>query len=92
MEDGSGVPMMQPPLADSPVVAGDPVRLIRVLLEGPALVLDPARDSYSNTMPPFAQLTDAEVAAVLTHIRKTYGHDAPAITVEAVAAQRAKKS
>ncbi len=92
MDDGSGVPMMQPPLLDSKVVAGDPTTLIRVLLEGPAQVLDPERDSYSNTMPPFTQFSDTEIAAVLTYVRKTFGHDAPVITVEAVKAQREKKS
>src|SRR5262245_58236479 len=41
MPDGSGVPGLQPALVDSPVVAGDPRTLIRVVMHGPAKALPP---------------------------------------------------
>jgi len=88
MADGSGVPNLQPALAGSPVVAGDPARLIRVILLGPAKVLPADREPYSNTMPPFTQLADGEISALLAYIRHQFAANAPAITADQVAAQR----
>jgi mono/diheme cytochrome c family protein len=87
--DGSGVATMQPRLADDPVVAGDPVTLIKVLLQGPAAVLPPGRPRYQDVMPPMAGLSDRDIASVLTFVRKAFGHDAAPVTAAQVAAQRA---
>ena len=44
---------------------------------------------YSGVMPSFAaQLSDAEMAAVLTHIRKSWGNHAAPIGVDVVARVR----
>jgi mono/diheme cytochrome c family protein len=88
MADGGGVPNMQPPLVGSAVVSGDPIQLIRVLLRGPANVLPADREPYSNTMPAFAQLPDAEIAAVLSHVRKQFGQGASPITTSLVTNER----
>ena len=91
MPNGSGVPSMQPPLAGSPVVAGDTDRLINVLLKGPAAVLPPDREKYQNVMPPFGQVySDADLASVINYIRANFAPKAPRVTPEQVAAQRAK--
>jgi glucose/arabinose dehydrogenase len=91
MPDGSGVSGMQPPLVGSAVVAGDPLRLIRVLLEGPAQVLPADRPKYAVQMPPFASaLNDADAAEVLSFARRAFGKGASAITAAQVAAQRRK--
>jgi mono/diheme cytochrome c family protein len=87
--DGSGVATMQPRLADDPIVAGDPVTLIKVLLQGPAAALPPGRPRYQNVMPPMAGLSDRDIANVLTFVRKAFGHDASPVTAAEVAAQRA---
>jgi len=89
MADGRGVPNLQPALVDSAVVAGDATSLIRVVLLGPAKVLPADRAPYSNTMPPFAQLSNREISAVLTYIRRQFASGAPAVTTEEIAAQRA---
>jgi mono/diheme cytochrome c family protein len=86
--DGSGLATMQPRLADDPVVAGDPVILIKVLLQGPAAVLPPGRPHYQNVMPPMAGLPDRDLANVLTFVRKAFGHGAAPITADQIAAQR----
>ncbi len=52
MEDGSGVSGMQPAIAGSQILSGDPTRLIRLVLAGPAAVLPPDRPKYANLMPP----------------------------------------
>jgi len=72
MPNGTGVPGMQPALAGSAVVAGDPARLIDVLLRGPAAVLPPDREKFGTVMPPFAGLSDEEIAAVATFVRRQF--------------------
>ena len=88
MVDGTGVEDLQPALKGSGTVAGDPIQLIRVVLEGPAKVLPSTRKHYSNTMPPMPQLTDEQVAAVLTYIRQQYGGEASPVEPDEVAKVR----
>jgi glucose/arabinose dehydrogenase/mono/diheme cytochrome c family protein len=89
MVDGSGAGQLQPPLAGSPVVAGDVSQLIRVVLQGPAVVLPADRAKYSNVMPPFAGvLNDQQIAEVLTYIRQVFGAGAKPVSTEQVAVQR----
>ena len=88
MADGSGVPNLQPSLAGSQVVAGEAAQLIRVILRGPAKVLPANREPYSNTMPSFSQLSDGEIAAVLTYLRQQFGANASEIAPGEVASQR----
>jgi mono/diheme cytochrome c family protein len=88
MADGGGVPSFQPALVGSHVVAGDPTQLIHVLLLGPAKVLSADREPYSNTMPSFAQLSDGEIAAVLTYIRNHFASNAPAIAAGEISSER----
>ena len=91
MPDGKGVPGMQAPLAGSAVVTGNPSTVIQVLLRGPADVLPATRPKYGVVMPPFgATYNDADVAAVLTFVRSSFGNQASAITAAQVAAQRKK--
>ena len=91
MADGNGVPPLQPPLVGSAVVKGDPQLLINVILKGPIAVLPADRAKYSNIMPPYAMLTDAQVADLTTYLRQAYGGNASAITPAQVAAARASK-
>lgn len=88
MPDGSGAGQMQPALAGSSVVKGDPKTLIGVLVKGPAAVLPADRPKYSNVMPLFATMDDKTVADVLTYVRQRFGNGAPEITTAQVAATR----
>ncbi len=88
MQDGGGVPGMQPALAGSRVVAGNPDQLINLLLRGPAAVLPAGRETFSNEMPPFAVMSDADLAAVVNHLRKTFAPGSSEVTAAEVAAQR----
>ena len=88
-EDGSGVPGMNPPLGKTDWVLGDSTRLINVILKG----LKGAEingDTYSNEMPSHDFLTDKQISEVLTYVRKSFGNNAGAISVEDVKKQRAK--
>ncbi len=89
-EDGSGVPGMNPPLGKTDWVLGESGRLINVILKG----LKNAEingDSYSNEMASHDFLTDKQISKVLTYVRKNFGNNASAISIEEVKQQRAKK-
>lgn len=92
MVDGSGVSGMQPPLAGDPVVAGDPARLIAVVLRGPAAVLPPGRPRYANAMPPFASYADQDLAALLTYVRSRFGSGASGVASSEIKAARSGSS
>jgi len=79
-DNGKGVVGAFPPLAGSKIVNNeDPGMLIKIVLQG-----YDARTDY-GVMPPFGdQLTDAEIAAITTHERSSWGNDAPAVKEEDV--------
>ncbi|MGF1455446.1 MAG: c-type cytochrome [Alphaproteobacteria bacterium] len=90
--NGGGVPMMQPALIGSAIVTGPPELLIRWTLQGTP---DPAAPGlWANTMPGFSQLSDGEIAAILTYVRQGLSHpdvEAPlsSVTPAQVARERA---
>jgi glucose/arabinose dehydrogenase/cytochrome c5 len=89
MQNGRGVPSMQPSLAGSSVVAGDANRLIKVLLLGPAAVLPADREKFSNVMPPFGPVyNDAEIASVINYLRKNFAPSSPKVTAAEVGVMR----
>lgn len=94
MDDGSGVASLQPALAGSDVLAGDPAQLIRVVLRGPAAVLPADRPKFSNVMPAFEFLSDNDLAALLTHARENFtplsATGQAAVTAAEISAVRAK--
>lgn len=70
-----------PPLAGSEWVTGDEETPIRILLHGLQGRMQVKGTTYSGVMPAFgARLSDAEIAAILTHIRSSWGNDAPEVT------------
>lgn len=86
---GTGVPGAFPPLAGSEWVRGSEQRLAALVLHGVSGPLTVLGRSYNGAMPAFgAQLGDAELAAVLTHLRQRFGDGAAAITPATVAAVR----
>ena len=91
MADGSGVPNMQPSLKVSKYVGADPSVLIKLMLLGPAQSLPANRVKYSNQMPSFEALSDAEIADVLNYTRRTFAKKTAPITPAQVAALRPKK-
>jgi mono/diheme cytochrome c family protein len=80
-QDGAGVPYLIPNLADSSSVAArEPTSLLHVLIHG-ARSVGTADEPTAPAMPGFGwQLTDAQIAAVATYIRNSWGHTASATT------------
>ncbi len=90
MPNGGGVPAMQPALVGNAVVAGDSTRLINVLLRGPAAVLPPDREKFTNVMPPFGMLNDSDLASVVNYLRNNFAPAGGQVTAAQVAAVRSQ--
>lgn len=89
---GVGVPGAFPPLAGSRWVTGDPQTPIRVVLRGLAGPIEVQGQTYQGAMPGLARLSDAEIAAIVTHARASWGNAASAVTADDVAAVRKSPS
>lgn len=87
---GIGLGTQYPPLASSEFVVGDERRLIHIVLRGLTGEVEVEGEMFKGEMPGWAPaLNDAQVAAVLTYVRRSFGNNAPAITPEKVAQIRA---
>ena len=86
--DGGGVDRMNAPLTKTSWVLGDKTRLVKVLLNGMQGV-DIDDEVYTNVMPAFTQLSDQQLADVLTYIRNSFGNKATAVSSAEVKAVRA---
>jgi mono/diheme cytochrome c family protein len=86
--DASGVPNMNPPLIKTKQVLGDKTALIKIVLNGlSGVAID--GDSYNGVMAAHPDLTDQEIADVLTYVRNSFGNKATAVTAAQVKAVRA---
>jgi mono/diheme cytochrome c family protein len=87
---GAGIPGTLPPLAASNRVSGPDASVVQILLHGVQGTLTVNGIAYQGAMPPFgSDLSDAEIAAVLTFVRGQWGNHAGAIDTTFVSAQRA---
>jgi mono/diheme cytochrome c family protein len=88
--NGSGLPSVFPPLAGSEYVNGDSARLVRLVLHGLSGPVKVAGSAFNGAMPAWKdQLKDAEIAAVLSYVRSSFGNHASAVSVTDVAKERA---
>jgi mono/diheme cytochrome c family protein len=82
--DGTGVPNMHPPLTPGSWVGKDPAELIAIMMKGLSGKIEVNGEVYKNYMPSHAQLTDEELADVLSYIRSSFGNNFSAVTPEMV--------
>jgi mono/diheme cytochrome c family protein len=90
---GTGIPQLFPALKGSPSVqSAEPASLIRVVLRGAqSVATDPA--PTGPAMPALGwKLSDAEVAAVVTYIRNSWGNAASAVSASDVTSARQQLS
>jgi mono/diheme cytochrome c family protein len=88
--DGLGKPGQAPPLAGSEWVAKDVESLARIPLVGLNGPIQVAGKAWNLSMAPMgATLSDADLAAVLTHIRESWGNKNGAVTADQIKAARA---
>jgi mono/diheme cytochrome c family protein len=88
-DSGQGEADLFPRLAGSALVqSDDPTTLVRVVLQGTRAVSTPSKPT-APAMPAFGwRLNDAQVAAVLTYIRNSWGNAASTLTGGAIASLR----
>jgi mono/diheme cytochrome c family protein len=86
---GLGLPPVFPPLANAPIVAGDPELPVKFILQGLMGPITVNGMTYSSMMPPVAGLSDADIADVLTYVRQSFGNQANPVTADQVRAIRA---
>ncbi|MEX1113256.1 MAG: cytochrome c [Patescibacteria group bacterium] len=91
--NGEGLPGTFPPLAGSEYAnAANPAVPIRILLHGIEGPITVRGQEFSGSMPAFGigiEMSNEEVAAVLTYIRSSFGNSASAVQPADVAATRA---
>jgi mono/diheme cytochrome c family protein len=81
---------MNPPIIKTSWVLGSKTVLIQQVLKGSANKVEIDGETFHNTMPAQAQLTDQQIADVLTFVRNSFGNKASIITPAEVKAVRAK--
>ena len=86
--DGLGVQGMNPPLAKTKFVLGDKKALVKIVLTGMQGVEVDGED-YHGVMAPHPDLTDQQIADVLTYVRNSFGNKATAVTPAEVKVVRA---
>lgn len=77
---GEGMPGVFPPLAKADYLMEDKERSIGIVLnglEGPVVVNG---ETFNSVMPPMSQLSDDEVANILTYVRNAFGNQGEAVT------------
>ncbi len=84
--DGRGAEGAFPPLDGSTVIAGDPSLPVRIVLHGlTGPVQVPGKAEINSMMPAVAEMTDANIADVLTFVRHSWSNDAAPVTEDEVA-------
>lgn len=86
---GQGAEGSYPPLAGSEWVESEE-RLVRILLHGLTGEVEVAGETYRGLMPPWGgALKDAELAAVASYVRSSFGNRAAPVAAATVARVRA---
>ena len=85
---GQGLAGVFPPLDKSEWVLGADKVLANIVLHGITGEIEVLGATYKGMMPAFKQLTDAELAATLTHIRSQWSNKAVPITAALLASER----
>jgi mono/diheme cytochrome c family protein len=73
---GFGLDGLAPPLVDSEWVLGKPDALVRIISHGLGGPIKVSGRTWDLTMPPLPQLSDEDIAGVLTYIRREWEHTA----------------
>jgi mono/diheme cytochrome c family protein len=77
--------MLAPPLVNSAWVTGDANRLARILLHGLEGPIEVNHKTYAPpnilpAMPPVAMMSNTEMAATMTYIRRAWNHTADPVS------------
>jgi len=87
--NGEGLPGVFPPLAKSDFLAANPTRAMSIVTHGLSGKIRVGGHEYDSVMPPMSQLTDDEVANVLTYVVNSWGNPGGRFDAREVAKARA---
>jgi len=87
--NGKGLPGIFPPLVKSDFLNSDKERAINIVLKGKTGVVTVNGKTFNNIMPP-QNLSDGEVAAVLTYVYHSFENSKKVVKTEEVTKQRNK--
>jgi mono/diheme cytochrome c family protein len=90
-KDGGGVMNLNPALIKTRYVLGDKARLINIVLKGLNKEIEIEGDTYTNPMPAQSNLTDQQIADVLSYVRNSFTNKASVVTPPEVNAVRKRK-
>ncbi|MCD6051438.1 MAG: aniA [Verrucomicrobia bacterium] len=82
--EGQGIPSQIPPLGKSDYLMSDTHRSIRAVLQGLSGEIVVSGKTYNGTMVPLNNLSDHEIANVLTFVRNSWGNNGEAVSAEEV--------
>ena len=83
--EGEGMNLLAPPLLNSDWVTGHPDRFARILLHGLEGAIEVSGKTYQPpdilpAMPPVGMMSNNELAATMTYIRRAWNHTASPVT------------
>jgi nitrite reductase (NO-forming) len=87
--NGEGLPNVFPPLARSDFLMADKQRAIGIVLNGLTGKVTVNGNAFNSVMPPMSQLTDDELANILTFVRNSWGNSGDAVSADEVKQTRA---
>jgi mono/diheme cytochrome c family protein len=76
---GLGLPGVFPPLVGSSWVKDNAAWPVNIILHGLVGEIEVAGKKYNNVMPAFKQLSDDDIAAIVTYIRQQFADNASAV-------------
>lgn len=86
--EGQGVPNAFPPLAKSDFLMADKKRAIGVVLNGLKGPVTVNGQTFNSVMPPPTNLTDDQIARILSYVRNSWGNSGDVVTPDEVKAVR----
>ena len=89
--DGKGLAGAFPPLAGSDYLLKDKARAIATVVHGRTGAITVNGKQFDSVMPPMSQLSDEEIANVLTYVSNSWGNKGWLVSTTDVAAIRAGK-
>jgi nitrite reductase (NO-forming) len=82
--EGQGIPGQIPPLAGADYLMADKDRSVRIVLQGMTGEVVVNDKKYNGIMLPMNNLSDHEIANVLTYVRNSWGNSGEAVKADAV--------
>ena len=86
---GMGLPPVFPPIANAPIVVGNPELPIKFILQGLMGPITVNGTTNNSMMPPVVGVTDGDIADVLTYVRQSFGNKGNPVSADQVKAVRA---